>query len=140
MTDAFVGVDILEAFDVVGYEAPEVTFNGIFRGNNVVEFLLFSLGEIFHPSGRLDFGLRKDGFGSRATNSVDISQSNPDLFLGRDDDTGNSSHILTLPLLVLRFFLVDDVENAFAANEFVIRRDFFHTGTYLHSVEKSFPN
>ena len=57
-----VGIDILDTFNIVGHEALQVSFNGIFTRNNVVELLLFSLGEILHPSGRLYFSRRKDGF------------------------------------------------------------------------------
>ena len=62
MAETLVGIDILDTFNIVGHETFEVTFNGIFTRNNIVELLLFSLGEIFHPSGRLNFSRRKDGF------------------------------------------------------------------------------
>jgi hypothetical protein len=40
--------------------------------------------------------------------------------------------ILTLPLLMLRFHLIDDVDAAFAADNLIIGTDFFDAGTDFH--------
>lgn len=39
-----------------------------------------------------------------------------------------------MPLLVLRLLLVDDTEDAFAANQDIIGTDFFDTGTNFHEL------
>ena len=40
--------------------------------------------------------------------------------------------MLTLPLLVLRLKLVDDVDPSLTADDFVVRTDFFDASTYFH--------
>lgn len=42
-----------------------------------------------------------------------------------------------MPLFILRFFLVDDTEAAFAAHQLVIRADFFYTRTNFHERSKT---
>ena len=41
-------------------------------------------------------------------------------------------------MLILRFFLVDDTQNAFATHDDIIGGDFFNTSTYFHSVKNPF--
>jgi hypothetical protein len=54
------------------------------------------------------------------------------LLLARDGNSGNSCHKLSLPLLVLRLKLVNNVDTTLTTNDFVVGTDLFNTCTYFH--------
>ncbi len=66
------------------------------------------------------------------SNSKDVGQTDPGLLVIRNGYSADTGHKLTLPLLVLRFHLIDDVYPTFAADYLIVWTDFLHTGTDFH--------
>ena len=62
-----------------------------------------------------------------------ISKGDPDLLAVWYRYAGNSCHYLTLPLLMLRFILINDIKPPLAADYLVIRTDLLDTGTHFHA-------
>src|SRR4029078_7076741 len=76
---ATVSVNILKTLNIISYLTLQVAFNGIIGIDYFAKSLFFSLGEIFHPSGRLYFSRRKDGRCKFWTDAVNIRQSDLNL-------------------------------------------------------------
>ena len=65
--------------------------------------------------------------------TIDVSKRDLHLFFTRDNDVCNTSHTgLPLPLFVFGFFLVDNIKSPFAADQNVIRADFFDACADFH--------
>ena len=70
----------------------EVAFDGIICMDYFADTLFFSLGEIFHRSGRLNFSRRKDVSCKCRSNAVNIRQCNLHLLFCGYNYPSNSSH------------------------------------------------
>ena len=92
MAKTTVGIYIFEAFDIVCDQALQITFGDIILVDNVAKLLLFSLGEVFHTSGRLNLCRRKDALCVLWTDAIDIRQRDLHLFLRWDNYPRDSSH------------------------------------------------
>jgi len=134
MALATIRLNILEALNVTTYEALQFTFNQMIGIDQVLDTGDFSISQVFYTSRWFDISLFQDLVGSCGADAVYIRQRNPNLLLVGDGNTGNSyCHELTLPLLMLRFKLIDNVHPAFTADNFVIGTDFLDTGTHFHA-------
>lgn len=134
MADATVTLDVLETLDVTGNNALEVTLYVVVAVDLVTELFELCIGQVFDPSCWVDTGCLADITCVLRTNTVDVGQTDLNLFLCWDSDVSYSRHNLTLPLFIFRLLFVDDIEAAFAAYQLVIWTDFFDTGSNLHSA------
>ena len=134
MTDTTVSLDVLESLDVAGNDTLEVTLYVVVAVDLVAQFLEFSLSKVLDSGRRVDASALADVCSELRTDTVDVSQADLNLFVGRNGYVSNTRHKLPLPLFVFGLLFVDDNEAAFAAHKLVIRTDFFDTGSNLHSV------
>jgi hypothetical protein len=114
------------------YDPLQFAFDGVVVANKVLDAAQLGISEVLHAHRGLNLGFIQDGFAGLGANPENISQGHLDLLVIGDGHTGNSGHRLTLPLLMFRLHLIDDVNAAFAAHNLIIGTDFFDTGTDFH--------
>ena len=91
------------------------------------------LGEILDADVRADARLSQDVAGPLASDAVDIGESKLDPLGARKIDAGNTSHVLSLPLLVLRV-RADDAHHPTAADHLALVTNPFDRRSDLHDV------
>src|SRR6185369_11064032 len=93
MAHAAVRAQVHEALDVHGHLATQVTLDGKLLDQRADRVDL-GLGEILHLGLLVDASRDAQVAGARATHTVDVSQSDAQVLVHRDVDTGNTCHFL----------------------------------------------
>ncbi len=132
MTDATIALDVLETLYVSGNNTLEVSLDVIVAVDLVTDLFEFGFSQVFDSLCAIDSRSITDILCVLRADTIDISQTDLYLFFGWDGYVSNSRHKLSLPLLIFRLFLVDDIEAAFAAHQLIIGADFLDTGSNLH--------
>src|SRR5436190_568881 len=87
---------------------------------------------------RVHTGRRQDVVRLRTSDSIDISQSNFDSFVGWKIHTCNSSHRLPLSLFMFRVH-ANDAHNALAMNDFAFVTNLLYGCSYFHKASLRTP-
>jgi len=132
--EAPVTANIHETFDIKTDFSSQTTFNFIFGFNNTSDLRQFFLVKIINQPHRINLGLFADCIGSRATNSINVSQCNIDMLV-REVDSRNSSHSSPPSALAL-FVLGVGAYNPYdpsSANDLALIAYGLNARSYLHS-------
>src|SRR5262245_49849432 len=108
MANAAIRADVHQAFDVHRDFGAERTFDLVIALDHAADLVDIRIGEIANAQRRIDASLLKNLGGRVTADAVDVRQSDLDLLIAREIDARNTSHDLSLTLLVLRVALADD--------------------------------
>ena len=97
MAQATVGPDLHQALDVLGALAAQVAFDGEVVVDRVAELGDLVLCEIADVGVRRDLEVVEQPVGGRATDSVDVRETDLDALVERDVDPGDTCLLYTSP-------------------------------------------
>jgi len=107
MSGATVGANLDQSLDVHGNLAAEVALNLAALVNDFTKSIDLVFGEIAHARIWIDGGLRQDLLAGGEAYAEDVGKGDLNTLLARNIDACNTSHQLTLSLLVLWVFAND---------------------------------
>jgi hypothetical protein len=115
MTKTAIAANVHQSLDVHRNFAPKIAFYTEFFVDDVAQPLDFIFRQVPNPCIRIYASSLEERLTSMQTNSVDVSEPYFYAFLSRKVDAGNTCHVLSLPLLVLRV-TANHAHDALAAN------------------------
>src|SRR5690606_4320003 len=98
VTQTTITADIHQPLDVPRHLRPQHALDPVGRIDRPTEAIDLLVGELVHPPIRIDTRLVQNPLGRRASDSVDVRQSDRDALLTRQIDTRDASHVLS-PML-----------------------------------------
>ena len=116
--------DLHQALDVLGDLLAQVALHPAFVLDDLANALGILFGKIAHLRHRVDLGRRENLARPRPADTVNVSQSDPDLLVLGEVHPCNTRHRrpLPLPLLVL-WVVADHPHDARAAHDLALRTD-----------------
>ena len=97
MTNAAIAADFLEALDIHSDLSAKITFNGVILFDDITDTVDFFVGEVLDAGVRIDIGLLKNLAGTRASDTVNVGQSDFNTLISRQINTRNTSHLMLPP-------------------------------------------
>jgi hypothetical protein len=127
MTNTSIAANLHQPADVLTDFLAQITFDPALVLNDLADPPRLVLGEILDPGRLLYLGLLQDLSRPRSTDTVNVRQSDPDVFILGKVHSRNSSHLFSLPLALLVFrILADHPHHAISADDLTLRTHSLH--------------
>src|SRR4051812_26547201 len=133
MTRAAIRAEVDEALDRELDVAAEIAFDAVVLLDRIADLANVGLVEVVALLVGRDVGATEHHIRRVTAETVDVGECDLDPLVAREVDASNTSHDLSLPLLVLGLD-ADNANDALALDHLAQRTDRFDGCSYLHDV------
>ena len=132
MTNAAIAADVHEALDVHRDFGAQGALDAKILLDRLPKLVGIGIAQIANTLLGVDAGRLENPSRERAADPEDVRQADLDLLLTREIHASNTSHELTLLLLVLWIALADDASHALSFDDLAVLTDRLHAAANFH--------